>query len=88
MSKYRSRSRIVFDLLRCISNEDGATITRLISAANTTHARIQGQLAHFLEFGLASNNELGNWTLTDKGRDALAELQRIDSAMQDFGLNL
>lgn len=88
MGKYRSRSRMVYDLLRCIQDEQPVSITRLITAANTTHARIQTQLGHFLEHQLAIQAADGTWTLAKKGAEALAELRRIENAMQDFGLNL
>jgi predicted transcriptional regulator len=88
MGKYRSRSRIICDLLRCINDEQPGSITRLISAANTTHARIQDQLGHFLDHGLAVQADDATWALTDKGMEALTELRRIETAMRDFGLNL
>lgn len=91
MSQYRSRSRVVLDLLRTIEREAPVAITRLITVANMTHGRVQEHLGAFEENGLVENQGPGDrpqWTLTEKGQRALAELRRIDDAMRDFGIEL
>lgn len=91
MAQYRSRSRVVLDLLRSIEKEAPIAITRLITVANMTHGRVQEQLGVFEENGLVANAgtaERPLWSLTEKGQRALKELRRIDDAMRDFGIDM
>lgn len=88
---YRSRGRVVHELLRTIQQEGPVGVTRLTSVVNLTHTRIQEHLATFKANGLVEEKEAGErstWTLTQRGQEALVELQRIERAMQDFGINL
>lgn len=87
---YRSRGRVVQELLACIQRDGPVGITRLTSAVNLTHGRIQEHLSAFEQNGLVETQAGGDraWTITPRGSHALEELRRIDRAMQDFGLNL
>lgn len=91
MARYRSRSRVVLDLLHSIEAEAPIAITRLITIANMTHGRVQEHLGSFEEKGLVVNEGAADrpaWVLTQKGKEALAELRRVDRAMRDFGLDI
>jgi len=88
---YRSRGRVVLEVLSTIAAEGPVGITRLTSVANLTHGRIQEHLGTFEENGLIEAKDASDrslWRITDKGRLALEELRRIDRAMHDFGINL
>jgi predicted transcriptional regulator len=88
---YRSRGRVVLELLATIQREGPVGVTRLTSVANLTHGRVQEHLAEFEGNGLAQRQADGDratWTLTARGGLALEELRRVDRAMQDFGIHL
>ena len=91
MKAYRSKSRLVLDLLGAIEREGPVGVTRLLVVANLTHARLHELLTSFeAKTWVASKREEDRvlWTLTEAGRLVLADLRRIDSTMQDFGLGL
>ncbi len=91
---YRSRSRLVLDLLRAIRDEGEAYTTRLLLIANLTHARLQTHVAELQargwieETAAEPGNERKGWCLTGEGHRVLAGLERVESTMQDFGLKL
>jgi predicted transcriptional regulator len=88
---YRSRGRVVLELLATIQREGPVGVTRLTSVANLTHGRVQEHLAEFEGNGLVQGQSSGDraaWTLTQRGAQALEELRRVDRAMQDFGIHL
>lgn len=88
---YRSRSRLVLDLLAAIQAEGPAGVTRLLVLANLTHEKFGELIGSFEAKGWVRGARVGEraeWTLTDEGRRVLAELRRIDAAMQDYGLGL
>jgi len=88
---YRSRGRVVMELLATIQGEGPVGVTRLTTVVNLTHGRIQEHLADFETHGLISSQVDGEritWTTTQRGNQALEELRRVDRAMQDFGINL
>jgi predicted transcriptional regulator len=88
---YRSRSRLVMDLLAALKAEGPVGVTRLLLIANMTHAKLQELLDSFEERGWvmkASCSERNLWSLTEKGERALGDLRRVDAVMQDHGLGL
>lgn len=88
---YRSRSRLVMDLLAAIKDEGPVGVTRLLVVANLTHGKLQEMLASFERGGwvLADRaNERSQWVITEKGDGVLADLRRVDAVMQDYGLGL
>lgn len=88
---YRSRSRLVMDLLAAIADEGPVGVTRLLLVANLTHGRLQELLASFERDGWVVADrarERSRWTITGKGERVLAELRRVDAVMQDHGLGL
>ena len=84
---YRSKGRVVTEVLGAIQREGPVGITRLITVANLTHGRMQELLDTLLQNGLVADGG-GGFLLTDKGNLALQELLRIDRAMRDFGIDL
>lgn len=88
---YRSKSRLVHDVLAVLAEESPVGVTRLLTAANLTHARLQEHLAHLVARGWVQvRNENGRteYQVSDEGRVVLKELRRVDQAMRDFGLAL
>lgn len=89
--RYRSRSRLVMDLLGSIKEEGPVGVTRLLVAANLTHGKFQELLSSFEANGWVVAERAAEriqWSITEKGRRVLAELRRVDAAMQDYGLGL
>lgn len=88
---YRSRGRVVLEILSTVAGEGPVGITRLTTVVNLTHGRIQEHLGTFEENGLVEvtdASDRSHWRITERGRRALEEMRRIDRAMADFGINL
>jgi len=91
MKYHRSSNRLVMDLLRALQRHGPVGVTRLLTAANLTHGRLQGMLKGFEENGWAiqqTKKGQATWTITGRGERVLADLTRIDDVMQDHGLGL
>jgi len=89
--EYRSRLRILLDLLRALAREPGIGSTRLLAAANLSTDRLQGYLAEMRDRGLLLERDLDGrraFELSETGRRLLVELERIDRFMGDFGMSL
>jgi predicted transcriptional regulator len=89
--EYRSRNRILLDLLRAAKQEPGIGVTRLLFLANLSHDRLQEYLQEAMRRGWVSEaleDERKIYTLTGEGHRFLGELDRIDRFMQDFGMSL
>ena len=84
---YRSKGRVVTEILGAIQREGPVGVTRLLTVANLTHGRIQEHLGSMAQNGLVEEQANG-YLLTQKGALALQELLRIDRAMRDFGIDL
>lgn len=87
---YRSRSRLVMDLLAAIQDEGPVGVTRLLLVANMTHGKLQELLESFEQRGWVTRREgeRNTWSLTERGERALTDLRRVDAVMQDHGLGL
>ena len=91
MKAYRSRSRLVMDLLAAIKSEGPVGVTRLLTVANLTHGKLQELLAAFEQDGWIRVERLQDrpqWTLSETGERVLDDLRRVDAVMQDHGLGL
>jgi predicted transcriptional regulator len=89
--EYRSRNRILLDLLRAIKNEPGIGTTRLLFLANLSHERLQEYLQEVLRRAWVQETLEGDrrtYAVTPEGQRLLGELDRIDRFMQDFGMGL
>ena len=89
--EYRSRNRILLDLLRAVKNEPGIGTTRLLFLANLSHERLQEYLADVQRRGWVEERLEGDrrtYAVTAEGHRLLGELDRIDRFMQDFGMSL
>lgn len=86
---YRSRSRLVLDVLRAVQSEGQAQVTRLLQVANLTHPRLMEQLAPMVAKGWLAEAEADGrktWSLTPAGEAALRELRKMEDALLDLGL--
>lgn len=91
MKAYRSRSRLVLDLLAAIKAEGPVGVTRLLTVANLTHGKLQDLLVAFEQDGwirVERQQDRAQWTLSEKGARVLDDLRRVDAVMQDHGLGL
>jgi len=89
--EYRTRNRIVLDLLRAMKSEGSLGPTRLLTASNLSTDRLQGYLTDLTGRGWiepASDGDRTLYALTDAGAQMLVELDRIDRFMADLGMSL
>ncbi len=89
--EYRSRNRILLDLLRAVKTEPGIGTTRLLFLANLSHERLQEYLGDCLKrqwVAESVESERRTYRITEAGQKFLGELDRIERFMQDFGMAL
>ena len=91
--RYRSRLRIMVDILSVIAEEGGPVgPTRILYGANLSHERLVRYLAEMEEKGLIERltGEEGRvrYAITNKGRRLLREIRRIEEFLQAFGLEI
>jgi predicted transcriptional regulator len=90
--EYRSKTRIKIDILRVIKRERGKCgPTRILYGANLSHDRLVRYLNHLKELQLIEEmkeNDKTFYTLTEKGREFLNELSRIERFAEAFGITL
>ncbi|MHA1138307.1 MAG: winged helix-turn-helix domain-containing protein [Candidatus Thorarchaeota archaeon] len=89
---YRSKMRILADMMRAIQSEEGAGPTKILYAANLSHDRLKQYIDELLEKELIreqepeSNNRV--YFLTEKGREFLREFVRIERFSEAFGIDI
>ena len=89
MKRYRSRLRIVADILSIIASEGRAGPTRIMYGANLSHERLVKYLRDLVQRGLVKEVELEGrvaYELTDKGAELLPELRRLLEFARAFGV--
>jgi predicted transcriptional regulator len=89
--EYRSRNRILLDLLRAVKNEDGIGTTRLLFLANLSHERLLEYVGEALKRAWIveeTKDDRKTYHLTDAGQRILTELDRIERLMADFGMSV
>ncbi len=77
--------------MRAVHQEGVAQVTRLQLLANLPHTRLKSHLDDLVAKGwIEELDENGRraWRLSPAGREVLQELERVEEAMQDFGLAL
>ena len=91
---YRSKMRILADMMRAIQSEgeEGLGPTKILYAANLSHDRLAQYLEELLEKELIkeANPESENrvYFLTEKGREFLREFIRIERFSEAFGIDI
>ncbi|MFW9909170.1 MAG: winged helix-turn-helix domain-containing protein [Candidatus Thorarchaeota archaeon] len=90
---YRSKVRILADMLRAIQSEgeEGAGPTKILYAANLSHDRLTQYVDELLEKELIRELHEGEnrvYALTEKGREFLSEYKKIEKFSQAFGIDV
>jgi len=83
LKPYRSRLKIVLDILTAISEESGK-VSKILLHANLSYDRLMKYLNELLEKGLIEE-EMGEYRLTEKGYRFLEELRRAEKLAEAFG---
>mgnify|MGYP000103032861 CR=1 FL=1 len=96
-SKYRSRIRIIADILAVIRDHGGrARPTKIMYLANLSYERLQRYLSDMMSMGLIEEEKTGYegdrevvyYKLTDKGLKFLLEVEKFKAFAEAFGLEL
>ncbi len=87
MAKQRSASRVTLDILRVVRDAGPVPVTPLLAKSNMNHVRIKPYLEELAAKGWLEEADAG-WQLTGDGREAVGHLERIETALQDFGMAL
>jgi len=90
---YRSKVRILADMLRAIQGEgeDGAGPTKVLYAANLSHDRLTQYIEELAQKELIQEvveGENRTYFLTEKGREFLIEYKKIERFSQAFGIDV
>jgi len=80
---YRSRLKIILDILTAI-NEESGKISKILLYANLSYDRLMKYLKELLEKELIKE-EMGEYKLTEKGYKFLEELRRAEKLAEAFG---
>ena len=83
MKPYRSRLKIISDILTAI-NEESGKISKILLYANLSYDRLMKYLKELLEKELIKE-EMGEYKLTEKGYKFLEELRRAEKLAEAFG---
>jgi len=91
---YRSKMRILADMMRAIQSEaeEGAGPTKILYAANLSHDRLKQYVDELLEkeliFEKDPDSSNRTYFLTEKGREFLREFIRIERFSEAFGIDI
>ncbi len=91
VSEYRSKMRIIFDILDTIDEEGEAKITTILYRANLSYDRLKRYLNELVDAGLIKEktDSKRKWFyLTSNGRKMLNELRKVISLADAFGLRV
>ncbi|MCD6126713.1 MAG: hypothetical protein J7J19_06945 [Thaumarchaeota archaeon] len=83
LKPYRSRLKIILDILTAI-NEESGKISKILLYANLSYDRLMKYLKELLEKELIKE-EMGEYKLTEKGYKFLEELRRAEKLAEAFG---
>jgi predicted transcriptional regulator len=91
---YRSKMRILADMMRAIQSEgeEGAGPTKILYVANLSHDRLTQYLEELVEKALIIEANPGSeyrvYNLTEKGREFLKEYVRMERFSKAFGIEI
>lgn len=89
--EYRSRLRILHDILQTIQREPRLGTTRLLFLSNLSHDRLTDYVAELKKrHWVVETEKTGKRTyeLSPDGHKFLAELRKIHAFVADFGLEI
>lgn len=91
MSVRRSKFRILSDILRIVSREGEANVSKLLLEANLSYSRLSKYLEELVDRGLLQRVEDGRevkFRITPKGESLLREIERVEMIAEAFGIQL
>ena len=90
MKKKRSKSRMVFDILSIISQEEKCTVSIILRRANVSHSVFKEIEENLVRKNLitikTNNNGKSIYTITKEGREFLKEWRKFKKLMEMYGL--
>jgi len=86
LKHYRSRLKIILDILEAI-HEQGGKVSAILTYANLSYDRLMKYLEELRERGLVVRSTDG-YELTDLGYKFLEELERAQKLAEAFGFEL
>ncbi|MBX8635040.1 MAG: hypothetical protein KIS30_02825 [Thermoplasmata archaeon] len=90
-SSYRSKPRILADILSAIADEGDARPTHILYRANLSYDRLLKYLGQMENVGFVNRRDEGDksvYSITDKGRYFLKEFRKVEEFTVTFGLKL
>ncbi len=90
-SSYRSKPRILADILSAIAGEGDARPTHIMYRANLSYDRLLKYLGQMEAGGFVEKKDDGDkstYSITDKGRYFLKEFRKVEEFTTAFGLKL
>jgi predicted transcriptional regulator len=85
--KARSETRQMYDILRCISEDESKPISRINGICGLTHGSTKKYLQLFLVQDIAVCSH-GNYSISARGREFLNYLEETRKHLQEFGMDL
>lgn len=89
--KYRSKGRILADILRAIQEGGQTKFTHILYRANLSHERLTRYLDQLEETNLitiASNGDKRTYSITEKGIEFLVHFHKMEEFAEAFGLDI
>ncbi len=89
--KYRSKGRIMADILRAIQEDGEAKVTHVLYKANLSHDRLTSYLSKLEDSELIESvTEEGRtlYRITRKGDEFLMEFRKMEEFAEAFGLDI
>ncbi len=90
-ARYRSKIRIMVDILRVVQKEGETRVTKILYGANLSHDRLNKYLGELMSRGLVTSFDqegLTFYSLTDKGKRFLFEFRKFERFAEAFGLEI
>ena len=88
MKKKRSESRIVFEILSVISNENDCSVSLILRRANVSYSKFKEVEENLIEKNLIKkkiNEEKNVYEITKEGREFLKEWRKFKRLMEMYG---
>ncbi len=89
--KYRSKGRIMADILSAIKEDEDAKITHILYKANLSYDRLSRYLEELEESELIQTIDSGDrslYRITERGQKFLVEFRRMEEFAEAFGLDI
>lgn len=89
--RYRSKGRIMVDILRAIRQDGEAKITHILYRANLSYDRLIKYLDQLQESGFIEKIDIGDrifFKITPKGDRFISEFRKIEEFAEAFGIDI